>query len=335
MKIVIESHIPYIQGLLEPFAEVCYLETEQITAEALHDAHVLITRTRTKCNEALLRHSAIRMIATATIGTDHIDLDYCSRAGIKVVNAPGCNAPAVAQWVLASVGTWMHQKGISAPHDLVMGVVGVGHVGSIVARWAQQMGFQVLLCDPPRAEREGNAAFSTLSELQAQCHIITFHTPLYREGALSTYHLCDAEFLAHAPHLQLLMNAARGPICHNQALAQWHGDVAIDCWENEPYIHQALLHKAIVATPHIAGYSAEGKLRGTAMVVEALNREFGWHATPQAAEAPYRGATHATLHSVMQSYNPLLDTALLKSNPTPTHFERLRNHYLLRQEVKD
>ncbi|MGM9869433.1 MAG: 4-phosphoerythronate dehydrogenase [Sodaliphilus sp.] len=335
MKIVIESHIPFIQGLLEPFAEVCYLETEQITAEALHDAHVLITRTRTKCNEALLRHSAIKMIATATIGTDHIDLDYCRRAGIKVVNAPGCNAPAVAQWVLASVGTWMHQKGIASPQNLVMGVVGVGHVGSIVARWAQQMGFEVLLCDPPRAEREGDAEFSSLSELQVRCHIITFHTPLYREGALCTYHLCDAEFLAHAPHLQLLMNAARGPICHNEALAQWHGDVAIDCWENEPHIHRALLHKAIVATPHIAGYSAEGKLRGTAMVVEALNCEFGWHATPQAAEAPYEGAALPTLQSVMQSYNPLLDTAQLKSSPTPTHFEHLRNHYPFRKEVRD
>ncbi|MDD6901864.1 MAG: NAD(P)-dependent oxidoreductase, partial [bacterium] len=247
MKIVIESHIPYIQGLLEPYAQVCYLETAQITAEALRDAQVLITRTRTKCNEALLRHSAIQMIATATIGTDHIDLDYCRRAGIKVVNAPGCNAPAVAQWVMASIGQWMSHKGISRTQDLTLGVVGVGHVGSIVARWAKQMGFQLLLCDPPRAQREGDAAFSHLSELQARCHIITFHTPLYREGALSTYHLCDADFLKHAPHLQLLMNAARGPICHNEALAQWQGDVAIDCWENEPHILPALLEKAFVA----------------------------------------------------------------------------------------
>ena len=333
MKIVIESHIPYIQGLLEPYAQVCYLETAQITAEALRDAQVLITRTRTKCNEALLRHSAIQMIATATIGTDHIDLDYCRRAGIKVVNAPGCNAPAVAQWVMASIGQWMSHKGISRTQDLTLGVVGVGHVGSIVARWAKQMGFQVLLCDPPRAQREGDAAFAHLSELQARCHIITFHTPLYREGALSTYHLCDADFLAHAPHLQLLMNAARGPICHNEALAQWQGDVAIDCWENEPHILPALLEKAFVATPHIAGYSAEGKLRGTAMVVEALNQEFGWQAIPQTAQAPYEGAAHVTLHSVMQTYNPLLDTAQLKANPTPAHFEHLRNHYPLRKET--
>ena len=305
MKIVVENHIPYISGLLEPYAQVLYLETSDITASALKDADVLITRTRTRCDEALLSGSRVRMIGTATIGTDHIDLDYCRRAGIKVVNAPGCNAPAVAQWVLSTVGYWLQKEGIAQPRGLVMGVVGVGHVGSIVARWAKQMGFEVLLCDPPRAQKEGAAAFSTIEEVKAKSHIITFHTPLYREGELSTYHICDEQFLAEAPNLRLLMNAARGPICDNEALAHWHGDVAIDCWEHEPEINLSLLEKAFVATPHIAGYSADGKRRGTAMVVEALNAEFGWHASPLAAEAPYGGVETATLQGVMRSYQPL------------------------------
>ena len=312
MKIVVENHIPYIAHLLEPYAQVLYLETSDITASALKDADVLITRTRTRCDEALLSGSRVRMIGTATIGTDHIDLDYCRRAGIKVVNAPGCNAPAVAQWVLSTVGYWLQKEGIAQPRGLVMGVVGVGHVGSIVARWAKQMGFEVLLCDPPRAQKEGAAAFSTIEEVKAKSHIITFHTPLYREGELSTFHICDEQFLAEAPNLRLLMNAARGPICDNDALAHWHGDVAIDCWEHEPEINLSLLEKAFVATPHIAGYSADGKRRGTAMVVEALNAEFGWHASPLAAEAPYGGVETATLQGVMRSYNPLTpDTAAL------------------------
>lgn len=334
MKIVVENHIPYISGLLEPYAqEVLYLETSAITASAVKDADVLITRTRTRCDEALLAGSRVRMIATATIGTDHIDLDYCRKAGIKVVNAPGCNAPAVAQWVLSSIGMWMRKERIEVPHSLVLGIVGVGHVGSIVARWAAQLGFQVLLCDPPRAQKEGSSTFCTIDEVVAKSHIITFHTPLYRSGALSTLHLCDEEFLQKATNLRLLMNAARGPICHNASLAMWHGDVAIDCWENEPEINRQLLHKAFVATPHIAGYSADGKRRGTAMVIEALNKEFGWHATPLAAEAPYGGVEKVTLQQVMESYNPLTDTAMLKSCPTATNFENLRNHYHLRPEV--
>ncbi len=334
MKIVVENHIPYIKGLLEPYAQVQYLETSAITASAVMDADVLITRTRTRCDKALLDGSRVRMIATATIGTDHIDLDYCRLAGIKVVNAPGCNAPAVAQWALSSIGHWMAKVGENKPQHLVLGIVGVGHVGSIVARWATQLGFKVLMCDPPRAQKEGAKAFCSLNEVMAESHIITFHTPLYRSGELATYHLCDEQFLQKATKLRLLINAARGGICHNDSLAHWHGDVAIDCWENEPEISRQLLDRAFVATPHIAGYSADGKRRGTAMVIEALNKEYGWHATPLAAEAPYGGAAKVTLREVMDSYNPLADTAMLKSDPSAANFESLRNHYHLRPEVK-
>lgn len=333
MKIVVESHIPYINGLLEPYAQVLYLETSHITAAALKDADVFITRTRTRCDEALLANSRVRFIGTATIGTDHIDLNYCRGAGIKVVNAPGCNAPAVAQWVLSTVARWMDKEGVASPEGIVLGVVGVGHVGSIVARWAKQLGFDVLLCDPPRAEKEGVEGFSTLDEVKAKSHIITFHTPLYREGSLATYHLCDEAFLAEAPNLRLLMNAARGPICDNAALAAWHGDVAIDCWEHEPEINRELLAKAFVATPHIAGYSADGKRRGTAMVVEALNAEYGWEAKPLEAEAPYGGVAEVSLQQIAGSYNPLADTEMLKGNPEASNFEHLRNHYALRPEV--
>ncbi len=329
-KIVIESHIPYIKGLLEPFAQVEYLDTQRITPAAVRDADALLVRTRTRCDAALLEGSRVSFIGTATIGTDHIDLDYCRNHGIEVVNAPGCNAPAVAQWVHATLGCWLQRKQLDAS-ALTLGIVGVGHVGSIVARWARELGYHVLLCDPPRAAAEGSEGFVTLDEIKAQAHIITFHTPLTRTGQWATYHLLDAQFLAQAPHCQLVLDAARGPICDTQALLDWPGDVAIDCWEHEPAIDRQLLGKALVATPHIAGYSSDGKHRGTAMVVEALNRHFGFTARPVAAQAPYEGAHDVDLEKIMRSYDPLADTARLKAHPEL--FEQLRNTYPLRPEV--
>jgi erythronate-4-phosphate dehydrogenase len=249
IRIIVESHIPYIKGLLEPMARVEYLDTCDITAAAVRDADALLVRTRTRCDASLLEGSRVRFIGTATIGTDHIDLDYCRERGIEVVNAPGCNAPAVAQWVHAALGCWLGQMPVPVHGPLTLGVVGVGHVGSIVARWGRELGYRVLQCDPPRAAAEGSEGFVTLDQVKAQSDVVTFHTPLTREGQWATFHMCDAQFLAQAPRLRLVMNAARGAVCDNSALAGWAGDVAIDCWEHEPAIDRQLLAKALVATP--------------------------------------------------------------------------------------
>ena len=331
LKIIVESRIPYIKGRLEPWAQVEYLDTEAITPQAVRSADALLVRTRTRCNAHLLGGSRVSFIGTATIGTDHIDLDYCASRGIAVANAPGCNAPAVAQWVLASIGRWMDMRGVTNAHSLTLGVVGVGHVGSIVERWARQLGLNVLLCDPPRARREGPDGFCTMRQLVARSTIITFHTPLSAGGDYPTVHLCDEAMLSAAAKCRLLINAARGPIADNAALLRWTGDVAIDCWEHEPAISPGLLQKAFVATPHIAGYSSEGKQRGTAMVIEALNRHFGISAQPPKVTAPAIGAAAVTFGSIMRSYDPLADTARLKA--TPSGFEQQRNHYPLRPEV--
>ncbi|MBR5101899.1 MAG: erythronate-4-phosphate dehydrogenase, partial [Muribaculaceae bacterium] len=253
MNIVIESHVPYIAGVLEPWANVTYAPI--ITHDVAMDADVLIARTRTRCDARLLNATPVKWIGTATIGTDHIDLDYCQTHGIEVVNAPGCNAPAVAQWVMASIGQWMRYKGEAMQQGLTIGVVGVGHVGSIVARWARQLGFNVLECDPPRARREGGE-FVDINTIARDSDIITFHTPLNMTGEDCTLHLCDSELLAQT-NAKLIINAARGAVCDNGALLSWHGDVALDCWENEPKISRELLDKAFVATPHIAGYSLQ------------------------------------------------------------------------------
>ncbi len=333
IHIVAESHIPYLHGVLEPWAHVTYAPV--IDAATAHDADVLLVRTRTHCDAALLAGSRVRFIGTATIGTDHIDMDYCRLHDITVANAPGCNAPAVAQWVLAAIGQWMLRHDEADAHRLTLGVVGVGHVGSIVARWARQVGFNVLLNDPPRASHShGQAgAFTPLAQLAAQSHIITFHTPLTMNGPYATWHLCNEHLLSSAEHCRLIVNAARGGIAIDPMLAQWHGDVAIDCWENEPRLNIDLLKKALVATPHIAGYSAQGKARATAMLLQALNTHFGWQVPLPVIDAPTAGAAHVTLDGIMASYDIMADTEALKAEPT--RFETMRNTYHLRNEVSD
>ena len=341
MKIVADSKIPFLKGLLEPVAqEVLYVPGSDITNEVLRDAQVLLTRTRTRCDRHLLQGTAVKFIGTATIGTDHIDLDYCSHHGITVVNAPGCNAPAVAQWVHSTILQWLAAQPAPLDHPLTLGIVGVGHVGSIVARWAHQLGYRVLLNDPPLEEQatDTNSELLTLksklidiSTLHCKCDIITFHTPLTRDGDYPTWHLCDEAFLNGLQRCRLIINAARGAVCDNEALLRWQGDIALDCWEGEPNINRELLEKAFVATPHIAGYSLQGKQRGTSMIIEALNRHFGWNITPVQASTPLKGAENVTPQTIIDSYNPLIDTAHLKS--APTTFESLRNNYPLRNEL--
>lgn len=348
MKVIVDSHIPNIRGAIEPRAQVAYLDPKEMTREAVKDADALIVRTRTRCNADLLDGSRVRFIGSATIGTDHIDLDYCASHGITVRNAPGCNAPAVAQWVYCAIQAWMNTRNITTPDGLTIGIVGVGHIGSIVARWGRALGFTVLLNDPPKENGENgdgsfdvipdqklhqkNCPYFSLEELQRRCDIITFHTPLTRDGQWPTWHLCDQRFLDGLVRCRLILDAARGPIADNEALLQWPGDVGLDCWENEPLISRELLEKCVVATPHIAGYSAEGKQRGTAMMLEALNDYYGWDIPVPAITAPATGALEVTLDGIAASYDILADTAALKSDPTA--FESLRNHYLHRPEYQ-
>lgn len=339
MKIIVEKNIPFIKGLLEPVAEVLYLAPEEITAESMRDADALVTRTRTRCDANLLEGSKCRFIATATIGTDHIDLDYCRKAGIAVANAPGCNAPGVAQYVYASIAALREARGDTRPVDtLTIGVVGVGHVGSIVADWGRTIGMKVLCCDPPRAEKEGGDSFCDMDTIARECDIITFHTPLTKEGCHPTYHLFDNRLAAKLQHTPIVINSARGPVTDTQALitALDNGMISaavIDCWENEPAISPQLLDRAAIATPHIAGYSREGKIRATAMAVAALTRFFGLPCISPSEKVPEGAACHVTMEPIAASYSPMADTAALKSRPQD--FEALRNGYNYRNEVPE
>lgn len=329
MKVVIESNIPFIKGVLEPYADVQYLAPDNFNADAVKDADALLIRTRTRCNKNLFEGSNVKFIGTATIGTDHIDLDYCANKGIKVVSAPGCNAPAVAQYVFAVIGEWMQHREIVYPEGVTLGVVGVGHVGSIVARWGEHMGFKMLLNDPPRAEQE--QGFCDLKTIALEADIITFHTPLIKDGKYPTYHLCSQEFLKEA-RAGLIINAARGAVMDTEAIKMMPNDVdfAIDCWENEPEIDQTLLQRTMIATPHIAGYSAEGKQRATTMILNELIQHFSLPIP--ITNVDMGNLTTPSLAEVMMSYSPMAETSALKA--ASYNFEAMRNLYQLRKEVK-
>ena len=322
MKIVIENKIPYIQGLLEPYGEVVYLAPEDITAEAVRDADALFVRTRTRVDAGLLEGSRVKFVATATIGTDHIDLDYCRRRGVTAINAPGCNAPAVAQYVFAALDSLEID-----PEGKTLGVVGVGHVGRLVEAMGRERGWEVLRCDPPRARVEGEDGFTDLATLMADSDVVTFHVPITREGEDATYHLCNRLTLNQTQRTPLIINAARGPVVDTAALvdALRSGLVSgavIDCWEGEPKISLDLLNMAAIATPHIAGYSREGKQRATAMVVSAFLDYLGLEGA-QRPDCPAVALPTAP-------YDISRDDAALRREPYS--FEKLRNTYKYRDE---
>lgn len=328
---IVERNIPFVEGLLEPyFTRVEYLESEDITPEAVKDADALLVRTRTRCDASLLSGSRVQFIATATIGLDHIDQAYCASHGIEAVNAPGCNAPAVAQYVMASILA-LANRPIS---QYTIGIVGVGHVGSIVERWARQLGMRVLVNDPPRQEAEsaGATEWSTLDQIAAEADIITFHPTLNP----TSRHIVNADFLSSLRRAPIIINAARGPIVDTPALvdaldAGLVHHAVIDTWEGEPGLDPELLRRAVIATPHIAGYSLQGKIRASRMALDALSRHFGLPHIEMAETAPAGAAEKVSASAIAASYDPFADTALLKS--APDSLERLRNTYALRQEV--
>lgn len=341
MKVIVDDKIPYVREAIMPLAdEVVYLPGNRFTPEAVKDADALIVRTRTRCDGALLEGSRVRFIATATIGFDHIDTDYCRRAGIAWRNCPGCNAGSVRQYVHAALLLLKRLRGLR-PEASTLGVVGAGHVGSRVARMAQEMGFRVLVNDPPRADREGTNRFAPLAALATECDVITFHTPLVKEGRYPTFHLADATFFASLRHRPVIVNTSRGEVTDTEALldalrAGTIREAVIDTWEHEPDIDHELLQRAFLGTPHIAGYSADGKANATRMALEALCDFFNIRADIRAdiritpPSLPPRIYSADPEEAFLQLYDPRRDSEALKAHPES--FEHLRGNYPLRRE---
>ena len=348
MKIIIDDKIPYIRGAFEGVAEVVYLAGAKTTPEIVRNADAIITRTRTICNENLLAGSAVKFIATATIGYDHIDTDYCDRAGIRWTNAPGCNSKSVEQYIAAALMVIAERNKWNLSKKTI-GIVGVGNVGSKVERIARIFGMKVLLNDPPRERKEGSEKFVSLQQIMNEADIITLHVPLEKEGEDATYHFADEKFFKSLKREPLFINACRGEVCDTEALKNALMDGAIsdlvcDCWEEEPdYIDIELLNMTVIATPHIAGYSKDGKALGTTMSVQAVSRFFNlgldnWQATgvesPEKPEFELDGnkltKQQILAKAILHTYDIRKDNADLKKQPRL--FEKLRGDYPVRRE---
>lgn len=329
IKIAADADIPFLRGRLEPFCEVRYLSQDEFTPANIADADGLMIRTRTRCGRELLAGSNVKIIATATIGMDQFDLPACREMGIKAVNAPGCNAPAVAQYV------WSVILRAGVPEGSVIGIVGAGNVGSIVRDWGRKFGYRVLISDPPAAE-EGRLGEPDvpLGELCRRSDVVTLHTPLTRSGVHSTYHLIGEAELAAMKDGALLINAARGAVLDTRALiphlesGRLHA--AIDCWEGEPEIDRDLLRLADTATFHIAGYSAQGKQRATRMALCAISSFFGFEPDFSGLAGDYAEDPRLTPERVVESFDPAPVMDALRN--APERFDRLRAEYQYRDE---
>lgn len=348
MKIVCDSHIPFLKGVLEPYADVVYIPGSEITRSDVHDADALVIRTRTRCDSKLLEGTKVRFIATATIGYDHIDTAWCESNNIAWTNAPGCNSGSVRQYIASLLVTLSHDFGFNC-REKTLGVIGVGNVGSKVAQTAALLGFRIILCDPPRARREGQGGFCNLEDLISQSDIITCHVPLTLDGPDSTYHMFDAARIKSMRPHQILINSSRGEVVDCKALKdalinKQIKAASLDVWENEPDIDLELMDLLYTATPHIAGYSLDGKANGTMMAVNTLGKYFdlpcqNW----ETDDIPSPGkpleftidATDKTPRQILEeailyTYNIKQDDKLLRLNPG--QFERQRSEYPVRRE---
>lgn len=338
MKVIVDNKIPYIAGEIEKIAdEVVYLPGDAFTKEEVKEADALVVRTRTHCNRDLLEGSQVKFIVTATIGFDHIDTEYCHEAGIAWTNCPGCNAGSVEQYIHSVLLLLKREKGLKL-EEATLGIVGVGHVGSRVKRMAESLGMKVLLNDPPRADK-GEKGFVDLAKIAEACDVITFHTPLYIEGQYRTYHLADEDFLFSLKRTPYIINSSRGEVVDTASLlaalsAEKVRDAVVDTWEYEPEISHELLEVAFLATPHIAGYSADGKANATRMSLEALARFFQVEAefNVMPPDAPNLHPSDDPEEVYLQAYNPTRDSEWLKTSPQK--FEWFRGNYPLRREME-
>ena len=343
MKIVCDDKIPFIRPALEQLAdEVLFKAGRDIGPEDVRDADILVVRTRTRCDHRLLKDSTVGLVVTATIGFDHIDTRWLENHGIQWANCPGCNATSVGQYVLCSLLALQQERDFRL-RDATVGIVGVGHVGTAVVHALESMGVgRLLLCDPPRQQAgdmaPGGREWSPLSRLQSEADVISFHTPLTRTGAYATEHLADEAFFSALRRQPVIINAARGGVVDEVALlhameANLVREAIVDTWEHEPAPRRALLTRAFIATPHIAGYSADGKANATRMtlahICRFMGRSMDFDIVPPPLPADFVPPSDPA-QLALQLYDPRTDTRRLRAQPDD--FERLRSDYPLRRE---
>lgn len=370
-KVVVDSDIPFIKGVIEPYADVLYLKGRDITRESIGEASALIIRTRTKCNRELLEGTNVKFIASATIGSDHADLDYCRSRGIFFTNAAGCNAWGVVQYVITAIFYSFSVRNHS-PEGLTLGIVGAGNVGERLAKTAELAGFRVLRCDPPvesllvndpayfsisaaalrgdggkfRIDRSKLKAedFCSLEYLLGESDIVSLHVPLTYE----TEGMAGNSFFERMRNGAMFINSSRGEVLNEQALLKFRSKLAsvvIDVWKGEPEISKELLKSADTATPHIAGYSLQGKINASVMSVNSIGRFLGIEDLalyemdyPVMRDPDFRPDKSGTWFSNMSAliatrYDIAKDSNALKNSPGS--FEELRENYAYRNEYSE
>lgn len=338
LRFVVDDAIPYME-FLQDWADCLFCKASDMGPEVVRDADALFVRTRTLCNAALLEDSSVSLIASATIGTDHIDMGWCTENGIQVSNAPGCNSSAVRQYLFTALYALAQRKGISLS-GLTLGVIGVGNVGSKVVDFGKKCGFKVLCNDPPRENMEPHnaALFTPLDQLLAESDIVTLHIPLWKDN----YRFADGLFFENMKEKAIFVNTSRGEILCEEALLSYvpkFSGVILDVWRGEPEINPELLGKVDIATPHIAGYSRQGKINGSTAIVRAAGEHFGLDAlksfTIKDEMMPVRfdpeGLSQREICDRLSAiYDIWEDDRVLRSDPD--RFEEIRSHYNYRTE---
>ena len=348
MKILVDENMPYARELFSRLGEVKPVAGRPIPVDELADAQALMVRSVTKVNASLLSGTAVKFVGTATAGTDHVDQQWLGEAGIGFSAAPGCNAIAVVEYVFSALLMLAERDGFTLK-DRTVGIVGVGNVGSRLQARLEAWGVRTLLCDPPRADRGDAGDFRPLEDLVREADILTFHTPLFKEGPYKTLHLANEALIGALKPGAILLNACRGRVVDNAALltrleAGQDLSVVLDVWEPEPDLNVELLKRVDIGTPHIAGYTLEGKARGTTQVFEAFSAFIGHRqqvALDTLLPAPEFG--RITLHGPLDQptlkrlvhlvYDVRRDDApLRKVAGIPGEFDKLRKNYLERRE---
>lgn len=352
MKIVADENIPYVKQAFAELGKVTTLPGRHIKTNDLLDCDCLLVRSITRVNQKLLHNTPVKFVASATIGTDHVDLDYLQKQHIGFANAPGCNAESAAEYMINVLFELAHTKGFN-PFDLTAGIIGFGNVGSRVKSKLDVLGINTLVNDPPlRNAGSYLADFVSLQNIIHNCDFITCHVPLTKFGKYPTYHLLDNTLLNELGDNTILFNAARGAVVDNQALSELLNNrndltVFLDTWEGEPAIDPTLLKQVDFGTPHIAGYSYEGRLRGTQMILYAscafFKRPVKWSMHNHLPENQTIQVTDKTdpslyfelfknLYPVVEDYQRLLKIADLPTEQLGKEFDRLRKHYPVRYE---
>jgi erythronate-4-phosphate dehydrogenase len=354
MRIVADENIPLLDAFFSGIGEIRRYPGRTLDRAAVADADILLVRSVTRVTRELLEGTPVRFVGTCTIGTDHLDLDYFNDAGIQWSSAPGCNARGVVDYVLGSLLTLAEIEGADLTQR-TYGVVGAGQVGGRLIEVLRGLGWSVLVCDPPRQAQEGGD-YVSLDEIVARCDVISLHTPLSKTGDLPTWHLFDRARLLDLKPGAWLINAARGPIVDNTALREVLLEredlqAVLDVWEQEPLVDVELAELCVIGTPHIAGYSLDGRQRGTAQIYQALCAHLGQSPSISLDDLlPKPWLAHVTLDAATDPawalnmlcrgvYDPRRDDADLRrslvgdSASQRLAFDALRKHYPPRREI--